>query len=76
MRKYTLQLDTDTMKEYGEFFKRMRLSIGYTLAEMSAEIGVFRTTLSKWEKGVTIPHQDIDDLEQRVRGIVKVKRNK
>lgn len=74
MRKNTLQLDPDTMQEYGQFFRFMRKSIGYTLDQMAKELGVFRTTLARWEKGICIPHQDIDDIEQRIRGIVKVRK--
>lgn len=71
MRKYKMQVEPEEMKEYGEFFRSMRNSIGYTLEEMARELGVFRTTLSKWEKGITIPHHNLDDLEQMVRGIVR-----
>lgn len=74
MRKYKMQIEPEEMQEYGEFFRSMRKSIGYTLAEMAQELGVFRTTLSKWEKGITIPNHNIDDLEQQIRGIVKTRK--
>lgn len=74
MRKYKLQIEPEEMQEYGEFFRSMRKSINYTLAEMAQELGVFRTTLSKWEKGISIPHQDIYDIEQQILGIVKTRK--
>lgn len=75
-RVYVQQIDYDEMKEYGEFFKSMRKSIGYTLKEMSKEIGVFYTTLHRWEKGAIIPTQDIYEIEQRIREVVKTAKAK
>jgi transcriptional regulator with XRE-family HTH domain len=71
-KKQTRQITYEEMKEYGEFFKSMRLSIGYSLIKMSEPLGVFYTTYSKWEKGLIIPQQDIYEIEEKVRNIVKV----
>lgn len=69
-----MQISREDMKEYGDFFRFMRKSVNMSLEEMANELGVFRTTLSKWEKAQVIPNVDIDDLEQRIRGIVKSKK--
>lgn len=71
-KKQIRQVTREEMKEYGEFFKLMRLSINYSLQRMAAEIGIFYTSLSKWEKGVSIPQQDIYEIESRIRNIVKL----
>lgn len=69
--KAILQITYEEMKEYGEFFKTMRLSIGLTPAQMAEEIGVFRTTVSRWERGERIPNKDIYLIEQKYREVVK-----
>jgi transcriptional regulator with XRE-family HTH domain len=70
-RKYTLQISMEEMKEYGEFFRSMRKSIGLNLEKMSQLIGTHRTSLSRWEKGSVIPNEDIDEIVQRIREVVK-----
>lgn len=70
-RKYVQQISKEEMKEYGEFFRSMRKSVGYTLKQMANEIGVFFTTLHRWEKGEIIPNQDIYEIEQMIRDVVK-----
>jgi transcriptional regulator with XRE-family HTH domain len=69
--KAVLQVSSEEMKEYGEFFKSMRESIGLTKPQMAEEIGVFFTTIHRWEKGERIPKQDIDGLVERYRKVVK-----
>jgi transcriptional regulator with XRE-family HTH domain len=70
-RKYTLQISMEEMKEYGEFFRSMRKSIGLNLDKMSQLIGTHRTSLSRWEKGLVVPNEDIDEIVQRIRNVVK-----
>jgi transcriptional regulator with XRE-family HTH domain len=53
----------------------MRKSIGYSLREMSEKLGVALSTLDRWERAKIIPKQDMYDLEQRFRSIVKDARN-
>lgn len=69
--KYSLQLTHEEMKEYGEFFKSMRLSIGLSKYQMADEIGVFFTTIHRWEIGQRVPKRDIDELERKYREVVK-----
>lgn len=71
MRKNTMQISRSEMAEYGEFFRHMRLSLGFTLEQMAAHIGVFRTTISLWEKGQRIPNKNIEEIEQTYREVVK-----
>lgn len=70
-RVYTQQVTKEEMLEYGEFFKQMRLSIHYSLAQMGKAIGVWYTTLARWEKGTVVPNGDIYEIEQRIREVVK-----
>jgi DNA-binding XRE family transcriptional regulator len=70
-RKYTLQLSKEEMKEYGEYFRFMRKSIGYSQKMMAEKVGVFYTTIYRWEKGNIIPNQDIDEIAQRIKDVVK-----
>jgi DNA-binding XRE family transcriptional regulator len=70
-RKYVQQLSKEEMKEYGEFFRSMRNSIGYTQKKMAEAVGVFYTTIYRWEKGNIVPNQDIYEIEQRIRDVVK-----
>jgi DNA-binding XRE family transcriptional regulator len=75
-RVYIQQVTKEEMKEYGEFFKSMRLSIGYTLQEMGREIGVWHTTLARWEKGLVVPNGDIYEIESKIRDVVKAVKTK
>lgn len=73
--KQVRQITYEEMKEYGDFFRSMRKSLGFNLEQMSQEVGIFRTTLSKWEKGLIIPQQGIYEIEMRFREVVKKKRS-
>lgn len=68
-RKYIQQVTKEEMIEYGEFFRNIRLSLGLNLEQMAEKVGIFRTTLSKWEKGSIIPNDDIYTIEQKFRSI-------
>jgi DNA-binding transcriptional regulator YiaG len=70
-RKYVHQISSEEMKEYGEFFKLMRKSIGLTQTAFGEELGVFFTTVYRWENGLRIPKKDIHEIEYKVREIVK-----
>lgn len=70
-KKQTRQITYEQMKKYGESFRSMRESIELTLAEMSDEVGIFRTTLSKWEKGLIIPQADIKYISRKFRSVVE-----
>jgi transcriptional regulator with XRE-family HTH domain len=72
-RAYVQQLTYEEMKEKGKLFKSIRKSLGLNLDEMSKLVGTFRTTLSKWEKGLIIPREDMYFLEQRFRDLAKTK---
>lgn len=41
---------------YGDYLKQARLDIGYTQFELSLELEVFKSTIDKWERGVTEPN--------------------
>ncbi|MCY7865949.1 helix-turn-helix transcriptional regulator [Bacillus spizizenii] len=58
-------------KEFGEFMKHMRKSVGWSAAEMGERLGVFRTTITRWEKGQNLSAQDIFVLELKIRHMVK-----
>lgn len=77
-RKYVQQITREEMIEYGEFFKNIRLSLGLNLEQMAEKVGIFRTTLSKWEKGSIIPNEDIYTVEQKFRSVANsiLKRSK
>jgi transcriptional regulator with XRE-family HTH domain len=70
-RKYVQQLSKEEMQEYGEFFRSMRKSIGYSQKKMAEKVGVFYTTIYRWEKGNIVPNQDIYEIEERIRNVVK-----
>ncbi len=74
--KCVLQITREEMKEYGEYFKRMRESIGYSQKAMADELGVFQTTYGRWELGQRIPHQDINFVIECVQMIVKKAKSK
>jgi transcriptional regulator with XRE-family HTH domain len=70
-KKPTRQITIEEMKEYGEYFRNMRLSINYTQVQFSRLLGIHCMTYSRWERGVIIPQQDIYEIEEKVREIVK-----
>lgn len=47
---------------FGENLKAMRKAKGYTQEELAIKINVVRQTVSKWEKGLSVP--DVDVLSQ------------
>ena len=44
---------------FNENLKRIRKEKGYTQEELAVKVGVVRQTVSKWEKGLSIPDADI-----------------
>ena len=44
---------------FNENLKKIRKERGYTQEELAAKVGVVRQTVSKWEKGLSIPDADI-----------------
>jgi transcriptional regulator with XRE-family HTH domain len=57
------------MLKYGQQFRAIRQSLGLTLEQMSEEVGIFRTTLSKWEKGLIIPQVDIKYIIRKFNSV-------
>jgi transcriptional regulator with XRE-family HTH domain len=70
-KKPTRQITIEEMKEYGEYFRNMRLSINYTQVQFARLIGIHSMTYSRWELGKIIPQQDIFEIECKVREIVQ-----
>lgn len=44
---------------FGENLKKIRKTKGYTQEELAIKIHVVRQTISKWEKGLSVPDADI-----------------
>lgn len=44
---------------FGENLKAMRKAKGYTQEELAIKINVVRQTVSKWEKGLSLPDADV-----------------
>lgn len=44
---------------FNENLKRIRKERGYTQEELATKVGVVRQTVSKWEKGLSVPDADI-----------------
>ena len=44
---------------FNENLKKIRKEKGYTQEELAAKVGVVRQTVSKWEKGLSVPDADI-----------------
>ena len=44
---------------FGESLKAMRKAKGYTQEELAIKINVVRQTVSKWEKGLSVPDADV-----------------
>lgn len=44
---------------FGENLKAMRKAKGYTQEELAIKINVVRQTVSKWEKGLSVPDADL-----------------
>lgn len=44
---------------FGENLKAMRKAKGYTQEELATKINVVRQTVSKWEKGLSVPDADV-----------------
>ena len=43
---------------FGENLKAMRKAKGYTQEELAIKINVVRQTVSKWEKGLSVPDSE------------------
>lgn len=68
---HTRQITKEEMLEYGQFMRNMRESVGLTRAEMGEEMGVYTSTIRRWEVNGVIPQRDINEIVQDVRDIVK-----
>ena len=44
---------------FNENLKKIRKEKGYTQEELAVKVGVVRQTVSKWEKGLSVPDADI-----------------
>jgi len=44
-------------KTFGEYLKQYRLDSGYTAFEVSLELGVYESTIYKWEYGESHPRK-------------------
>lgn len=69
--KQTRQVTYEQMKVYGESFRKLRESTGMNLEQFAEKVGTFRTTLSKWEKGLIIPQTDIKYIERKIKSIAE-----
>ena len=47
------------MLEIGEKIKRRRVSLGLTQEELAARLNIVRQTVSKWEKGLSVPDAEL-----------------
>lgn len=73
--KHTRQVSREAMKVYGAEFKKLRESANLTTSEMAKELGVFRTTIVRWERGETIPQRNIRYILKDMRTIVERRKN-
>ena len=48
---------------FNENLKKIRKEKGYTQEELATKVGVVRQTVSKWEKGLSVPDADILDTD-------------
>jgi DNA-binding transcriptional regulator YiaG len=69
--KAVLQLTHEEMKEYGQYFKSMRESVGLSKEQMAKELGVFFTTVHRWEIGQRVPKRDIEEIVEDYRKIIR-----
>ncbi|MCI6837144.1 MAG: helix-turn-helix domain-containing protein, partial [Clostridiales bacterium] len=44
---------------FGENLKAVRKAKGYTQEELAIKLNVVRQTVSKWEKGLSVPDADV-----------------
>jgi len=73
---HTRQVSKDVMKLYGAEFKRLRESVGMTTREMAEALGVFRTTIVRWERGQTVPQRDLYLIKEDILRIVNERKIK
>lgn len=61
------------LKQFGEFVRDMRDLSGLSLKDFADDLGVFRTTLSRWERGLHVPkkYDELMELKQRIIEITK-----
>ena len=48
---------------FHENLKTMRKAKGYTQEELAIKLNVVRQTVSKWEKGLSVPDADVLDMD-------------
>lgn len=69
--KHSRQVTRSEMKVFGEKFRLMRESADMTLSELATEINTHRTMLGRWENGQCIPHEDLWEIEDRIKKVVE-----
>ncbi|AZV43614.1 hypothetical protein BAOM_3005 [Peribacillus asahii] len=71
-RNYVMQITHEEMAEYGKLFRSLRKSTGLSLTKFADELKIIsRTSLSKWEKGISVPKEDIYLIECRIREVAE-----
>lgn len=76
MKHYDLQVTREEMKTIGQRFRRIREELGISQREMAEHIGVFATTIYRWEKGERIPKRDLYEINMMYEDLLKKHRKR
>lgn len=71
MKKYERQITKEEMKKHGAWFKVVRESLDLSKVAMAEMIGVYPTTIRHWERGKHVPQQDIHELIETYKYVLK-----
>ena len=65
------QLSEKEIYEFVAFLKYTRKTLGYTFTQMEELLGIHRTTISRWERGLYVPNENVNTLKEILNYAVK-----
>ena len=64
-------LSDKQVAEFRGLLAETRKTLGYTFIQMEDLLGIHRTTISRWERGLYVPNENVDTLKEMLNYAVK-----
>ena len=65
------QLSYQEIAEFVSLLKYVRNTLQYSFTQMEDLLGIHRTTISRWERGLYVPNENINTLKEILNYAVK-----
>ena len=65
------QLSNQEITEFVSLLKYVRKTLQYSFTQMEELLGIHRTTISRWERGLYVPNEDVNVLKDILNYAIK-----